>query len=140
MYFDHGSGLLVCLSLLTVIPLAGCGEGGKQPGPTGGVAGVVTFEDQPVTEGRVQFYSAQTGGGGMATLDQSGKFAMQDPILVGSYKVSILPPEEPAPESPTGTEPKEYPNIPEKYRTELTTDLTAEVKEGDNQFTFDMKP
>jgi hypothetical protein len=131
------------LAALCALTIAGCGSAGdRDAGPSGAVSGTVTFEGQPVTEGSVQFYSEEAGSGGTGSLDQTGRFTITEPIPVGTYKVSITPPEEPAPESETGefAVPKEYSNIPESYRSELTTSLTADVTKGDNTVEFDLKP
>ena len=50
----------------------------------------------------------------------------------------------PAPELADDTETieqeKDAADVPKNYRSETTSDLTAEVKEGTNEFNFDMKP
>ncbi len=119
---------------------SGCGEPAKEVGPTGTVSGTVTFDGSPVTEGRVQLYSQSTGEGGATTLDAQGAFRLEEPLPVGAYSVFVLPPPEPAPSPDVAYEPKEYPNIPEKYRSEMTTDLKVEVAEGENTFPIEMKP
>lgn len=136
------TGYLV-IALLCTLTLAGCRSSDtRDDGPSGTVSGTVTFEEQPVTEGQVQFYSESSGAGGVGELDATGKFTIAQPVPTGIYKVFVTPPAEPAPESATGefAEQREFGNIPEKYRSELSTDLTAEVKEGENAFEFDLKP
>ncbi len=129
---------LVATLFPLLIVLAGCS--GSEVRPSGTVSGTVTFGGEPVTEGQVQFNSEELGVGALAKLDSAGKFTIEAPLALGKYTVTVLPPPLPAPEEGVEPEIKEYPNIPEKYRTESTTDLTAEVKEGDNHFPFDMKP
>ena len=93
-----------------------------------------------MTEGQVQFSSEELGVGALATLDSSGGFKIEAPIAVGKYKVTVIPPEPPAPEENVEPKIKEYPNIPEFYRNAETSDLTAEVTEGENTpVAFDMK-
>lgn len=127
----------VICSLVTV----GCGPSDRDAGAVKAMAsGTITYKGTPVSGGRVNLYSAETGAGASADLDSSGKFSLLNPIPIGWYKVVVLPPEAKPPESESGeyVEQPSYDNIPEKYRSELSTDLNAEVKEGDNRFTFDM--
>lgn len=127
----------VICSLATI----GCGSGDRDAGAVKAMAsGTVTYKGEPVTGGKVNLYSAETGAGASADLDASGKFSLLKPIPIGWYKVIVVPPEAKPPESLTSEfEPQpSSDNIPEKYRSELSTDLNAEVKEGDNKFAFDM--
>ena len=127
--------------LLTSIALgvvAGCGGGGGK-GPTGKVSGVVTFDGQPVTVGSVRLYNPKSASTGSGSIKEAGKFTLDAPVPVGSYKVSVVPPQEPPPEMGKPYEPKKYDNIPDKYRSELTTDITAEIKAGDNEIKVEMK-
>lgn len=137
----HRAGRLrVTTAIMCTCWIAGCG-GTTSPevGPAGTVTGTVTYKNEPVTEGSVQLYSTETGKSGMAELGEGGKFTLADPLPVGKYKVSVMPPSEPPPTSPTPVPMKKYDNIPEKYRTELTTDLSADIKEGENSLTLNME-
>jgi len=129
------------VAVMCLLASAGCGSGDRDGGAVKAMAsGTVTFKGAPVSGGKVNLYSAETGAGASADLDSSGKFSLLKPIPIGWYKVVIVPPEPKAPESESGeyeAQPS-YDNIPEKYRSELSTDLNAEVKEGDNKYTFDM--
>ena len=69
-------------------------------------------------------------------------FSLEASLPPGDYKVIVLP------LSVRGTPntgrqvvsgEKPAPDIPLKYRTIGTTDLKADVKEGKNEFTFNMK-
>lgn len=122
-----------------VIGLFGGCSGGTSKGPTGNVSGTVTFDGQPVATGTVRLYSQKTGETGSGVLTEGGKFKFAEPLPVGSYQAIVVPPQEPPPEVGKAYEPKTYDNIPEKYRTELTTDITVEVKAGDNTITVEMK-
>jgi hypothetical protein len=130
------------LSLIaTTALMVGCGgstAGAKKMG--GAVSGSVTFQGQPVSEGSVQLYSATSGDAATATLDAAGKFKLTTPIPIGSYKVSIMPPPEPAPQVGVPYAPKEYKNIPLKYRADATSPLKAEIKAEPNVLTLEMTP
>lgn len=133
-------------SVLVVITLSmaitGCGGGVNDAtrfGKTGKVKGKLTSSGTAVKDARIQFSSKETGAAVIGEV-VGGEFTMSDPVPVGNYKVAVLTPQEAAPEAGVEYKPKEYPEIPLKYRDEFNTDLVAEVKEGDNEFTFDMKP
>lgn len=122
--------------------MIGCGGGvddATRFGKTGKVKGKVTYSGNVVKEARVQFSSKDTGAAVIGTV-ADGEFVMADPVPVGNYKVAVMTPQESAPDSGVAYKAKEYPDIPLKYRDEFNTDLTAEVKEGENEFNFDMKP
>ncbi len=129
-------------SLWLLSGLAGCGEGGDEF-PTGTVSGKVTFDGKPVTEGKISFINEELGYGAGATLGSDGSYQLEEGrgIRLGDYKVAVRPPlVGGSPEDPDDPpKPKEMPNIPEKYRQFETSGLSAAVKEGGNEFTFDLK-
>jgi hypothetical protein len=64
------------------------------------------------------------------------------PLPTGDYKVMVMPLVDQVQEGGKGPEvgvERQAPDIPEKYRVIGTTDLVASVKEGKNDFTFEMK-
>ena len=120
--------------------MAGCGSGDGKP--SGSVSGRITFQGQPVTSGVVNLMSQKLGAGASAPLGDDGKYRLADSLELGDYKVMVTPPPPPPPRPEDGP-PKPPPaaaNIPKKYRTEATTDLSATVKSGSNTFDFDLKP
>lgn len=132
--------VLVVITLSTAI--FGCQgkvDDATRFGKTGKVQGKLTSSGEAVKDARVQFSSKETGAAVIGEVI-GGEFVMTDPVPVGNYKVAVMPPQEAPPESGVAYKPKEYPEIPLKYRDEFNTTLTAEVKEGENEFTFDMKP
>ena len=122
------------LCLLGLFSIAGCGSGDSRP-PSAKVSGKVTFGGQPVTEGVVNFMSPNLGTAGAGTLNAQGEYTITDGIPPGNYLVYVTPPRITKPpmagESPP--EAKEYPNIPEKARTEKSSGLSADVKAGENK-------
>jgi len=132
--------LIGAVGAVGVLLFAGCGGGGSDT-PRGDVSGTVTYQGQPVTEGTVNFLSPETGRSASATLDAQGKFTVDGGVEAGSHVVTITPPfvEVPPGGDEPPPEPKEYANIPEKYRSDTTSDLTAEVKPGKNQFSFELE-
>ncbi|WP_417385876.1 hypothetical protein [Gimesia sp.] len=127
------------LMLFCAVCLTGCGSGVTET-PRGDISGTVTFQETPVTEGTVNFFSGKTGIAAGAKLDEEGHFSIPDGIEIGSYMISITPPyvEEPPGLSSVESKPREFKNIPAKYRTGETSGLTAEVKSGENHYEFKM--
>lgn len=130
-------GGFLCVGALL---MSGCGADPNAKS-TGKVSGVVTFQGKPVADG-VVYFSSKSGVGANAPLAAEGKFAIPDAVEVGDYTVTVTPPPPPPPRPEDGP-PKPTPaaaDIPQKYRSEQTTDLKATVKTGDNAFEFDLKP
>lgn len=86
--------------------------------------------DQPLAAGIVLFEDPARSIGATATV-KDGKFAFVDPVPVGDYKVAVQPPPAPPPMQAGPAEPKV--DIPTKYQTSKTSDLTATVKKGTNE-------
>lgn len=128
-------GLILCAGL------AGCGPKVVVK-ETGTVSGTVVFEGEPVTEGVVNFSMASEGVGALADLDANGEFKFANPLPVGDYVVTISPPRpDPnlGPKEIVPIDPNDYPNIPKKYHSETTSELTAQVIKGENKIEFEMK-
>lgn len=133
------ASLAICL-----IPLvtSGCGGGGggREIGPTGEVEGSVTVDGEPLTQGSVSLYDPSTGNSGGGDLGPDGKFKFTAPVPVGKYDVSFLLPEAPPPDDPEADKLANESNlIHELYRSGDTSRMSAEVKEGLNRYTFDLK-
>jgi len=64
-------------------------------------------------------------------------------LMVGKYQVAVMPPvvEPPGSKSAGPRSPGKYPDIPSRYRSPKTSQLTLDVAEGKNPpFDIDMKP
>ncbi|MDB5388312.1 MAG: signal peptide protein [Planctomycetaceae bacterium] len=133
--------------VLTVLSLVfvGCAQqvdDAKRFGKTGKVAGTLKFNGKPVKDARIQFNDLDKKRA-VSVIGSvvGGEFSFDDPVPVGEYKVIVLTPEEAAPELGVAYKPKQYADIPLKYRDDFNSDLKATVKEGENPpFEFDMKP
>lgn len=110
-------------------------------GPTGTVSGSVTFKEQPVAEGVISLYDRKRGIGYSADI-VAGEFRWTDPVLTGTYEVTISPPPSPLPTE--GTDPgmpqRKYADIPVRYRSASTSGLVAEIIEGGNTLSLTMSP
>ncbi|MDB5335004.1 MAG: hypothetical protein JWN70_623 [Planctomycetaceae bacterium] len=122
---------LLCLGFM------GCGSGSK--GPTGSVTGTVTLQSKPLGSGYIAFSSSTLGVASGSPLSATGEYKLTATLPVGDYKVTVIPPAAPPPLSaPPSAAPKS--DIPEKYRSELKSDLKFSVKAGANTANFDLKP
>jgi hypothetical protein len=133
----------VALPLLIISAFAvfGC----KPAEKLGRIGGKVTFQGKPVSEGLVLFSCIDKGVNMNGQLKEDGAYeiimAKGAGLPLGTYKVCVSPPPaffpigEKAPPKP-----KQYPNIPAKYRSFESSGLTVTVKDGDNPFDIEMKP
>lgn len=135
--------------LIVLLCSVGCSSSLPEKATTTGVSGTVTLDGKPVTTGYVAFIplppenaeaNVKMRGGGVfeADLDASGKFAFDKGVTITKYKVIVSP----LPRNPTDPNidlKKVQKSIPQKYQTDKTTDLTADVKSGGGEFNFDLK-
>jgi len=131
--------LWCCLGVLAAVQ-AGCGGPQVADKPMGKVAGTLQIDGKPPGgECTVNFFDASKGAGGLAVADAAGAFSMTESMPAGSYKVYVTT-KEPEPTEPGVPRPKPATTIPKKYQSADTTDLVADVKEGDNApLAFDLK-
>lgn len=134
------SSRLALLGPLLLAGAVGCsGDGGP---PLGSASGRVTCKGEPVSSGTVNFAS-DTGFAVAAPLDSDGKYRLVSQygsgIPLGTYKVIVMPPHTLTAEGEPAAAAPDNPRIPAKYRDFATTDLTADVKQGSNDFPFDLK-
>jgi len=124
--------------LLAICFLIGCGSSSPEK-TVGTVKVIVTFGDEPITNGAIEMVVVGEGKGAFGNLDSTGTVRLTD-VEVGNYTVSVVPPTAPDPDPSKPLVPvKEYANIPSKFRTEATSPLKATVVEGSNEFKFDLK-
>jgi len=129
------------LYTMLIFSISGCfGSGGEPIPDLASVSGVVTldgapldgakiiFEPQQVTDnGRRHTSSATTESDGSYTLEYNSEASGATP---GTHKVLII-------KMPDDPDQAGEQLVPAKYNDK--TELTAEVKEGDNTFNFDLK-
>jgi hypothetical protein len=135
--------LPVAAAMAATALLAGCG-GATDDLPREAVSGTVTFDDQPLKAGMIQFQPAEPGAstaGGAAITDGRYSIAKSEGLVPGKYQVTIssTPPGAPPPSGQPGdpvAPPKE--TIPPKYNVKTTLSATV-TKEGPNTFDFPLK-
>ncbi len=139
---SRGWQVLAAGLALAAAAIVGCGKD-VEYGP---VYGRVTFNGQPLSEGQVVFFEPQIHVYHTAKIRPDGEFVakMADGpgLIVGTYQVAVMPPvvEGPGTQAIGPSAPREYPNIPAKYRDPKTSGLTVTIEEGANPpFDINMK-
>ncbi|MFH1303578.1 MAG: hypothetical protein ABIK07_21190 [Planctomycetota bacterium] len=122
---------LLCTSAL----LTACGGSAQEEKKRAAVTITVTHAGTPVTDADLQMMMVGKGEGAMGTLNESGQVSLSD-VVLGDYAVIVTPPEG-TPDNPAPK--KDYPNIPQKFRSLKDSPLKAAVKAGRNEFTFELK-
>src|SRR5688572_6599571 len=114
---------------------------GCQPNSSlGRVQGTVTLDDEPLASGYV--VTLPSAGRGAHAVIKDGKFELgtdgnNDGAVIGAHKVAVI-----AQEPSQGTGPEAAAGkllVPEKYTNPTTSQLTIEVKPGDNTATLELK-
>lgn len=132
--------LYSCALIWLLATLAGCG-GGTPKTPTGTATGKVTFKQAPLTSGRVNFVATNGSASAFGDLGSDGTFKIPGELPVGEYSIHLTPVglgDAPPSENPAQDKQTPLDNISKKYQDPVTTDLKATVKDGKNDFTFDI--
>ena len=114
----------------------GCGGSGLVS-----VKGKVTYEDQPVTSGTINFISE--AGSSYGELKPDGSYELMtnapgDGAMPGPYKVTVIAMQDQGTALPEAKNPLPPPTVPLKYTSLATTDLTATVENKDNVINFQL--
>ena len=111
------------------------------------VSGTITIDGQPLTghiAGEVMFHPTGGGAAALAPLESDGGFTVSTGstkgLEPGTYDVTVRVAET-DPEPPGGYEsaPAQRPLSPGRYGIRDKSGLSADVKEGKNEFNFDLK-
>jgi hypothetical protein len=124
----------MAVSLIALLSLTGCSDKPK----LAQVTGTVTYKGQPLKEGTITFIPSDGRSATGKIVDGKIKdvscFDINDGVPLGNHKVLISS----APQSDDMyAAPKSL--IPEKYGSLDKSDLTAEIKAGENTLTFELK-
>lgn len=146
--------VLVVFFTVALASLPGCGP--RYPA-TVSVCGRVTWQGEPVPEGRIAFWPAD-GRPALGEIEPDGSYTLTsfhrgDGAVVGLYQVTIKATrihfdgstagidtpglEGPADGRPPGTPRIEW-LVPPQYEDRATTPLTAEVRRGTNVIDFEL--
>ena len=126
-------GLFVCL-------LFGCGAAGPK---TAIVRGTVTYKGKPVPNGTVTFIPA-SGHHATGDIRPDGSYTLTsfrpgDGAIPGTYKVIVVAMQDMTGRLPEDRNPLPPPIVPNKYTSIATTDISVEVKEGENQIDLPLR-
>lgn len=153
MYRDLQNCIIAGIMAFPIL-VSGCGGGGLPPGETGTVRGHVTYMGGAVPEGTTVIFMRDPDGLiGTGKVDANGDYLlrMRDglKIVVGTYRVSLAPPDvaatldqdeimvkQMAGELP---DPATIKEVPLKYRSPEGSTLVCDVQKGSNTFDVDMK-
>ena len=129
---DAFGALAACLALAA----AGCGRGeGLELYP---VSGTVTFNGEPVKDGRIQFKMAGPGGRSYSAPIADGTYELEAEAGEAAVEItaSRIVPGKVDRSNPGSEEPVGEMYIPKKYNAATT--LKANVKEGSNDIPFEL--
>jgi hypothetical protein len=105
--------------------------------PSGTVTGKVIFNGQPYDDAAVMMIDKTTGQAVGTDINSGGEFAIERPVLVGTYSVYLAPKSVPLSEAaPEAVKVDE--SVPQKYWSESTTDIEKKVVEGENMLTIEL--
>jgi len=133
------STTVLLLGLLSLAP--GCGRSHNSRYP---LSGTVTFRDQPLERGSIEFLPSTGAGGPHAgAVIQEGRYDIPKEygLEPGTYRVLIRSPKpvEEIPEGSMGSPPTEE-RIPAEYSSFEEGTVKVEVKpDGDNKYDFNIK-
>ncbi len=131
------------LWLLWVLLLVATGCGDEKMGR---VSGKVTFQDEPLTRGRVMFADQAKGVYMTALIQEDGTYVVEMAqgvgLPLGEYQVAVSPPPSDHPIGPILNPPKveDEPLFPLRYRSFETTPLKLPVGPGQNTFDIKLEP
>lgn len=128
------------LFFLAVIALVGCSASKKK---TNIVRGKVTFDGKAVPNGTVMFVPEE-GPTATGEIQSDGSYTLTtyvpgDGAVAGNYKVVIIAVQDQSNRLPEDRNPLPPTIVPDRYTSAATTDLRAEVKEGENTIDFPLE-
>lgn len=122
-------------TLLATTVILGCGPSGLDTQP---VSGKVTFDGQPIAEGRILFRGMGSDPRAFSAEIKNGQYQME--ALAGKMRVEITA-SRPVPGKFDESNPGEKVPVGEMYipaRYNSQSELTAEVTSGQNELNFDL--
>ena len=149
------NGMFRAVAAAVFVAEAGCwGAGGLPEGETGTVKGKVTHQGKPIPQGAtVVFANEKHGIVATGTVSAGGAYTLQmrggPDVLAGQYKVAGTPPPSTQPKM-SDEEYEKYMQGPVRrnrqnrknrlrYTAPETSDLTAQVKAGENIYDLDLR-
>lgn len=133
--------MLATAAGLWAATIAGCGEARPR---TVAVRGQITYHAQPLAGGTVTFVPFEPGPAAIGVISKHGRFTLTtfrpgDGALPGEYRVMIVAMAEMKGLLPEDLGASSLLLIPYRYANHLTSGLTAQVIDGDNNVTIDLE-
>jgi hypothetical protein len=135
------------LLFLFLVPISGCGGGGK---PSGTVSGTVTYKGEPLPQGRVTFYGPNNQVAS-ALIEEGGKYTATK-VPLGEVKVAVDTPPAPSKAAIKAAKdkrrfergvpivlPENTISIPKKYENPELSGLSLTVKAGSQSYDIPLK-
>ena len=130
----------ICVPLGIAAALAVACAGCQPKSTLGHVHGTITLDGKPLASGNI--VSLPSAGRGARGVIKDGKFELgtdgdNDGAVIGEHKIAVI-----AREPSQDTGPEAAPGkllVPEKYTSPTTSELSIDVKAGDNTPTLDLK-
>jgi hypothetical protein len=124
-----------------LVIFAGCGGGGFETAP---VNGKITYKGKPLPTGTIIYMPEgdKPAATGEIKPDGSyilGTYASEDGAVLGKHAIKIYAVEEQGERLPEERSPTPGLILPNNYTSFETSGLTAEVKQGQNTFSFELK-
>lgn len=153
-WFHNHISLFITLAILNLTIVSGASGcySGNPATPMGEVSGQVTLDGKPLESGMIRFHDPTLGNvAGSQVKGPDGKYQLsfggEERIPTGKYLVTVSPlPEGDVDAARSGAAQPTKPiskspsvNVPKKYQNQRTTDLTAEVIQGENKIDLELK-
>ena len=131
---------IALVSLAALAGVMGCGDRGPK---LASVRGTVTYKGKPVPNGTVTFIPA-SGQHATGEIRPDGSYTLTsfrpgDGAIPGTYKVVVVAIQDMTGRLPEDRTPLPPPIVPNKYTSIATTDISVEVKEGENQIDLPLR-
>ncbi len=128
------------LAAVAALAVVGCSSG--QP-KLAVVRGTITYKGKPVPNGTITFVPANAPAA-TGKINRDGTYTLTtykagDGAVLGTHKVVVAAMEDMTGRLPEDRNPLPPSLVPNKYSSIGTTDLTAEVKEGENNINFPLE-
>lgn len=123
--------LRIARAIPLVVFVCACGSPVAEKGK---VSGVVSYQGSPLKSGTITFVHATTGRAATASIGADGRYELMADVGVNQIAVDCRGPEidDPNPKAPKGSKLPGPLLIPYRYGNPPTSELTFDVKVGEN--------